>query len=72
MTLINSAEKLSAEDITEFENEAGIKFPDDYKAFMLESNGGTPKEDWLYDFFDEVTEAENTSVIREFFFFTTR
>lgn len=67
MTLINSAEKLSAEDITEFENEAGIKFPDDYKAFMLESNGGTPKEDWLYDFFDEVTEAENTSVIREFF-----
>lgn len=67
MTLINSAEKLSAEDITEFENEAGIKFPDDYKAFMLESNGGTPKEDWLYDFFDEVTEAKNTSVIREFF-----
>ena len=34
---------------------------------MLESNGGTPKEDWLYDFFAEVTEAENTSVIREFF-----
>lgn len=67
MTLINSAEKLRAEDITEFENEVGIKFPDDYKAFMFESNGGSPKEDWLYDFFDEVTETENTSVIREFF-----
>ena len=67
MVLINSAEKLNAEDIAEFENEVGIKFPEDYKRFMLKSNGGTPEEEWLYDFFDEVTEAENTSVIREFF-----
>ena len=67
MVLINNAEKLSQEDIEEFENEVGINFPEDYKSFMLESNGGTPKENWLYDFFDEVTEAENTSVIRKFF-----
>jgi cell wall assembly regulator SMI1 len=67
MLLINSAEQIKAEDIAEFENEVGIKFPEDYKRFMLKSNGGTPKEEWLYDFFDEVTEAENTSVIREFF-----
>ena len=67
MLLINSAEQIKAEDIAEFENEVGIKFPEDYKRFMLKSNGGTPKEEWLYDFFDEVTEADNTSVIREFF-----
>ena len=67
MELINSAEKINTKHIAEFENEVGTKFPEDYKNFMLESNGGTPKEDLLYDFFDEVTEAENTSVIREFF-----
>lgn len=50
MVLINSAEKLNAEDIAEFENEVGIKFPEDYKRFMLKSNGGTPEEEWLYDF----------------------
>ena len=44
-----------------------MEFPEDYKKFMMEANGGTPKEDWLYDFFDEVTEVENTSVIRGFF-----
>ena len=67
MLLINSAEQINAKDIAEFENEVGKIFPEDYKRFMLKSNGGTPKEEWLYDFFDEVTEAENTSVIREFF-----
>ena len=67
MLLISSAEKINAEDIADFENEVGIKFPEDYKRFMLKSNGGTPEEEWLYDFFDEVTEVENTSVIREFF-----
>lgn len=67
MELINSAGKISVEDIAEFENEVGMEFPEDYKNFMIEANGGTPKEELLYDFFDEVTEAENTSVIREFF-----
>ena len=50
MLLINSAEQIKAEDIAEFENEVGIKFPEGYKRFMLKSNGGTPKEEWLYDF----------------------
>ena len=67
MLLINSADKINAEDIAAFENEVGIKFPEEYKQFILKENGGKPEEDWLYDFFDEVTEAENTSVIREFF-----
>ena len=44
MLLINSAEKINAEDIADFENEVGIKFPEDYKTFMLKANGGTPDD----------------------------
>ena len=51
MILINDVTQIDASDILAFENEVGIGFLEDYKAFMLKSNGETPKEDWLYDFF---------------------
>lgn len=67
MNLINSATKVYEEDVVEIENGLGIKFPEDYKAFIIQTNGGIPEEDMLYDFYDEVSELENTSIIRKFF-----
>lgn len=67
MNLINSATKVSEQDVIEIENELGIKFPEDYKDFIIQMNGGIPQEDMLYDFYDEVSELENTSIIRRFF-----
>jgi cell wall assembly regulator SMI1 len=67
MNLINSATKISEENIIKIENDLDIKFPKDYKNFMININGGVPEEDMLYDFYDEVSEIENTSIIREFF-----
>ena len=71
MILINDVTQIDASDILTFENEVGIGFPEDYKAFIIKSNGGIPKEDWLYNFFDKVTERKNTSVIRKFFSLTS-
>lgn len=67
MNLINSANKVSEEEVIEIENGLGIKFPEDYKAFIIQMNGGTPQEDMLYNFYDEVSELENISIIRSFF-----
>lgn len=67
MNLIDSAIKVYEEDVVEVENSLGIKLPEDYKEFIIQMNGGTPDEDMLYDFYDEVLELENTSIIREFF-----
>lgn len=67
MILINGAEKISAEKISTVEKSLGIKFPEDYKEFIIHDNGGIPEKDMLYDFYDEVTGLENTSVIRRFF-----
>lgn len=67
MILLNSAEKISSETMNRVEKSLGIKFPEDYKKFIINDNGGMPEKDMLYDFYDEVTERENTSVIRRFF-----
>lgn len=67
MKFQNSSTPLTREDITAFEKKWNISLPEDYAAFLLEHNGGTPEEDWLFDFFDEVTERENGSIIRDFF-----
>ena len=67
MIILNSASKIIEDDIAKIECDLEIKLPEDYKYFMLQSNGGTPKEDMLFDFFDEVQECENTSVIRNIF-----
>ena len=55
------------ETMDKVEKSLGIKFPEDYKPFIIQNNGGISEKDMLYDFYDEVTEMENTSVIRRFF-----
>lgn len=67
MKLLNSAEPILREDVLEFGNYLGVKLPEDYVEFIVNANGGTPELDMLYDFYDEVSEQENTSVIRRFF-----
>ncbi|MEH6980078.1 SMI1/KNR4 family protein, partial [Bacillus pseudomycoides] len=37
-----SYKPLASEDIRNFENKYGITLPDDYKKFLLHSNGGKP------------------------------
>ena len=67
MIFLNEGIKITAENIAKIECELGIKLPEDYKSFILQNNGGTPKKDLLFDFFDEVQECENTSVIQNLF-----
>ena len=69
MRLLNSAEPVLYEDVLEFGNYLGVKLPEDYVEFIVNANGETPEPDMLYDFYDEVSEQENTSVIRRFFSF---
>ena len=45
MILINDVTQIDASDILAFESEVGIGFPEDYKAFILKSNGGIPREE---------------------------
>lgn len=70
MELINVGEKLVEQDISKVEKELDVKLPHDYKAFLLQNNGGSPVEDWVFDFIQILPESgkpfENSSVIREF------
>ncbi|MDR2492214.1 MAG: SMI1/KNR4 family protein [Coriobacteriales bacterium] len=66
MNITDSGDKLLEKDIAEFEEQFGIKLPSDYKAFMLENNGGTPEGEWAFDFFEDSREGESDSVIRSF------
>lgn len=67
MVLLNSVSKISNSELSKIEKKLGLKFPEDYKSFIINANGGVPERDMLYDFYDEVTEIENTSVIRRFY-----
>lgn len=67
MDFMSSAAPLTRDAFDNLEAQLGISFPEDYKAFMLENNGGEPEEDWLFDFVDEVTKKQNTSVLRGFY-----
>ncbi|MBQ7521917.1 MAG: SMI1/KNR4 family protein [Clostridia bacterium] len=67
MNLLNNPSKISNSEISEAENRLGVKFSEEYKLFLLNTNGGIPEQDMLYDFYDEVTGNENTSVIRQFY-----
>lgn len=67
MVLLNSVAKISNSELSKIEKKLGLKFPEDYKSFIINANGGVPERDMLYDFYDEVTEIENTSVIRRFY-----
>ena len=37
-------EKINISDINDFESEVGKEFPDDFKEFLLENNGGYPSD----------------------------
>ena len=67
MKLNDSGEKITSEEIRSFEQDFSIVLPEDYKSFLEESNGGMPDGDYVFEFFDEVTERINHSVIQEFF-----
>lgn len=71
MKLNDSGEKITSEEIRSFEQDFSIVLPEDYKSFLEESNGGMPDGDYVFEFFDEVTERINHSVIQEFFILNT-
>jgi len=60
---------LCESEILEFEKQFQIQMPQDFKAFMLKNNGGTPLEDWVFDYTENGN--ENSSVIRDFFIIYT-
>jgi cell wall assembly regulator SMI1 len=67
MKIDDSGPKLTEKNISEFEKQFNIKLPDDYRAFMLKNNGGTPEEDWAFDFVDITTNTKTDSDIQNFF-----
>lgn len=67
MKIIDSGMELTEVIIDKFEKELGIVLPEDYRQFMLKNNGGTPEEDFLFDYLDVVTNCVNNSCIRVFF-----
>lgn len=69
MKLYDEGEKLTKEQINNYEKILDIQLPRDYIEFILESNGGTPEEDLVFDFYDVVEENNNTTDIREFYVF---
>ncbi len=67
MKFIKTGRKLTHRDIDKIQKTIGADIPKEYSDFLLLNNGGETEEEMLFDFFDEVTESDNTSVIREFF-----
>lgn len=67
MEMLNSGVMLTKEQISAFEQALEISLPEDYVNFLLQHNGGYPKEDMVFDFEDGVLEAKNTTSIRDFF-----
>ncbi len=69
MNLFDCGNKLSVQQLDNFEKKIRQKLPADYRNFMIEHNGGTPSEDLVFDYIDVVVEQENTTDIREFYIF---
>lgn len=67
MKLIKTGIPINSNDLDIVEKTIGCKLPTEYCEFMLEHNGGQTEIDMVFDFYDEVNEMDNTSVIREFF-----
>jgi len=66
MKMQDSGFKLSNAMILELENQLQIELPQDYKDFMLANNGGTPEEDWAFDFVELDPSKITSSIIQEF------
>jgi hypothetical protein len=63
--IIKPNEKISHEVVEQFEVIIGKKLPDDYKALLLDSNGGEPQNDYF-----EI--AKNNSRVRYFYGITNK
>ena len=69
MELYDEGIKLTREDMNEFSKMMNIIFPEKYVEFLLNSNGGTPEEDLVFDFIDAASNKRISTDIREFFVF---
>ena len=61
---IANSKRIKEKDIEYIENKFGLKFPSEYRNFMIETNGGEPIENYL-EFDDE------SAVISNFFSYET-
>lgn len=52
MNLIEVGEKLSNKDIKKMEDALHLDFPQDYKDFLLKTNGGMPEDEVEFDFIE--------------------
>ena len=67
MKLVECGKVLTEEILAKFEEKLNVILPNSYKEFMLKNNGGTPEEEYVFDFFDIAGNFENNSCIRSFF-----
>jgi hypothetical protein len=58
---IKKGKKISEKDLIAFEQRAGVKFPTDYRNFLIENNGGIPEANEF-----DVPGTNNGSGINEF------
>ncbi len=58
---IKQGKKISKDDIFSFEQRNGVKFPNDYREFLIESNGGVPETNEF-----DIPGSNNGSGINEF------
>jgi len=66
MKLTGVGEQLTESTISDFEVNFNIKLPDDYKVFLLGSNGGVPGGNWCFDFIENGSTIKTSSVISYF------
>lgn len=52
MKLLEIGAQISEDDILKLEATLGITFPQEYKSFLLQNNGGMPEDDVEYDFIE--------------------
>ena len=67
MIKIINGEKIEDTIMEKFERKFNIKLPNDYKSFLVNNNGGEIEGDWIFDFYDNVIDKYNSSIVRNFF-----
>ena len=63
--LDESEEKLTVDEIQSFEKKIGKIFPNDFKKFLLKSNGGYPREELFTHPFIEINPNTNIEFVQE-------
>lgn len=69
MKMYDSGFKLKTEDLLKYEKQLNLKFPEDYKLFMIEHNGGYPEKNIAFDFIDVLDNKSNSSDVNCFLIF---